>query len=143
MPISAEHAGRRYPPGQPMVVSADRIAAFADAIGDGDPIYRGAAAPAPPTFVMSVAAEAWREMFDDPVLDLALSRTVHADQRFRWARPIRAGDTIVPQLQIVQVRTRGTTETIKIEVRITTPEQPDDPLCIVESTLLHNRGVAK
>ncbi|MGY4719556.1 FAS1-like dehydratase domain-containing protein [Naumannella huperziae] len=147
--ISAEHVGRSYPPGDPTPVSAGRIAAFADAIGDPDPAYRGADAAAPPTFVMSVAADAWRAMFDDPELGLSLARTVHADQRFHWSRPLRAGDTIAPQLTITSVRTRGATETIGIRVVISTvaveggPAEPaGEEICTAESTFVHNREAA-
>ncbi|WP_392507399.1 MaoC family dehydratase N-terminal domain-containing protein [Naumannella halotolerans] len=148
MPISAEHIGRTFPPGDPQLISPERVAAFADALGDSDPIYRGADALVPPTFVMSAAASAWQVMFDDPELELSLARTVHADQRFLWHRPLRAGDLITPQLTITNVRARGGNETIGIRVSITAREAEAvaegidtgaEEVCVAESTFVHSR----
>src|SRR4051812_17157302 len=94
MPITAEHVGRSYPPTEPYEVSSAKIAEFATALGDDSAAYRGDGAMAPPTFVAVIASTAWDAMFADPELDLALRRTVHADQRFAYERPLRAGDRV-------------------------------------------------
>lgn len=44
---------------------------------------------APPTFAIVIGAQAWDALFGDEELGLALMRTMHADQRFDWVRPLR------------------------------------------------------
>ena len=50
-----------------------------------------------------IASPAWQPMFDDPELELALRRIVHGDQRFDYARPLRAGDVVSATLTIDKV----------------------------------------
>ena len=77
MPISAEHAGRTYPPAPAYRVSRAKIAEFARAIQDENPAYFGDHPIAPPTFAAVIAAQAWGSLFGDEELGLALHRTVH------------------------------------------------------------------
>lgn len=49
MPITAEHAGRRYPAAPPYEVSRAKIAEFATAIRDDNPAYFSDSPIAPPT----------------------------------------------------------------------------------------------
>ena len=93
MPISADHVGRVYPATKPYRVSRAKIAEFATALGDTNPAYFDDESPiAPPTFAVLPSSAAWGALFEDAELELALSRTVHADQRFTHHRPIVAGD---------------------------------------------------
>lgn len=142
MPITPEHVGRTYPPTEPYVVSHAKIAEFAEALGgleggDQNPAYRGAEPVAPPTFAVVISSQAWEALFADPELDLALMRTMHADQQFTWQRPLRAGDEVVAQLTIEKVRNRGTTDmvTVAVDLRTTAGEQ----VCTATSQLLHTR----
>ena len=86
---------------------AAKIAEFAAALGDDSPSYRGDDPIAPPTFVAVITTPAWELMFDDPELELTLARIVHGDQRFSYARPLRAGDVVTGALTIDKVRVRG------------------------------------
>lgn len=140
MAISAEHAGRSYPPTQPYVVSAAKIAEFAAAIGDDNPAYAGSQPLAPPTFVAVISSDAWQSMFDDPDLGLALRRIVHGDQRFDYRRPLRAGDTVTAQLRIDKVRTRGTADIITSSVDVQTIE--GEPVCTAVATFFHTHESA-
>jgi hypothetical protein len=141
MPISEEHVGRSYPATAAYEVSRAKIAEFARALGDPDnPAYTGDAPVAPPTFAVVLSAAAWNAMFDDPELDLSLSRTVHADQRFTWHRPLRAGDWVQARLTIEKVRLRGTTAIITISVNLSTTQ--GEELCTAASTLMHTQGEA-
>ncbi len=140
MPISEAHIGRSYPATEPYQVSRAKIAEFAAALGDGgNPAYHGAGPIAPPTFAVLLSSAAWGALFDDPELDLALSRTVHGDQRFTWNRPLRAGDEVTAQLTIEQVRLRGPAAIVTIAVRLVTTDGED--VCTATSTLMH-RAVA-
>ena len=135
--ITPEHAGRSYPATEPYQVSRVKIREFARAIGDDNPSYDGPHPIAPPTFAFVVASAAWDAMFDDPELGLALERTVHADQRFTFARPLRAGDTGTGTLTIGRVRTRADVDMISTTVDVRTVE--GEPVCTVTAQLLHHR----
>ena len=142
MPITAEHAGRRYPPTGPYRVSAAKIAEFAAALGGADggdpnPAYAGDHPIAPPTFAAVIASTAWGALFADPELGLALRRTIHADQRFSWRRPLREGDTISATLTIDSVRTRGPLDWVGVRVDLDT--DAGEHVCTATSTLLHTR----
>ena len=140
MPITEAHAGRSYPPTAPYPVSAAKIAEFAAALGDDNPRYQGADAIAPPTFTALVSAAAWESMFADAELDLALRRIVHGDQRFRYHRPVRAGDQITAALTIEKVRVRAGSEILTCSVRVQTVA--GEEICTTSSTFFHSRGGA-
>ena len=137
MPITPEHVGRTYPPAPPYEVSRAKIAEFAGALLDENPAYAGASPVAPPTFAAVIAAQAWGPFFDDPELGLELKRTMHADQRFVWDRPLREGDDVVATLGISKVRTRGATDMVTIDVDMVTPQ--GEHLCRATSQLIHTR----
>lgn len=139
MPISAEHAGRSYPPAPAYRVSRAKIVEFATALKDPDPAYLAEDPIAPPTFAAVIAAQAWQALFDDEELGLALSRTVHADQRFDFHRPLREGDDVVARLSIEKVRTRGTLDMVTILVTLTVE---GETVCDARSTLMHTRQEA-
>lgn len=135
MPITADHAGRRYPPTAAYEVSVAKIADFARALGDDNPSYRGERPIAPPTFLAVISWAAWESMFDDPELGLALRRIVHGDQRFTYRRPLRAGDTIHATLTIDKVRNRGASDIISSSVEVETVD--GELICTAEGTFVH------
>lgn len=136
MPISAEHAGRTYPPAPAYRVSRAKIAEFARALQDDNHAYFSDHPIAPPTFAAVIAAQAWAAIFGDEELGLALHRTVHADQRFDFHRPLREDDDVVAQLTIERVRSRGSLDIVTILVALTVG---GEPVCDARSTLMHNR----
>lgn len=136
MPISQLHEGRTYPATAALRVTRERIIQFAAALGDADnPPYGGPDPIAPPTFAVVLSSAAWGAMFDDPDLELSLSRTVHVDQKFVWRRPLRAGDEVSAILTIERVRPRGATAIVGIAVELTTTA--GEHLCTATSTLMH------
>ncbi|CAA9375639.1 MAG: (3R)-hydroxyacyl-ACP dehydratase subunit HadA [uncultured Propionibacteriaceae bacterium] len=140
MAITEAHAGRSYPPTAPYVVSAAKIAEFAAAIKDLNPAYAGPEPIAPPTFVVVISSAAWQAMFDDPDLDLALRRVVHADQRFDYRRPLRTGDTVTARLTINKVRARGAADIISSSVEVETVA--GELVCTASATFLHSHEPA-
>ena len=75
MALDRELVGRSYPPSAVYEVGRAKIAEFATAIGDDDPVYRDAEAAraaghpdviAPPTFAIAVSLEAAMVVLDDP-----------------------------------------------------------------------------
>lgn len=122
-------------------MSRAKIAEFATALGETNPAYFDGPAPiAPPTFAAVIAAQAWGAMFGDPDLGMALHRTIHADQRFDIARPLRAGDEVVATLSIEKVRNRGNVDMVTIAVTLATTDGED--LGSATSQLFHTREEA-
>ena len=140
MPISEQHVGRTYPPTPRYEVSAAKIAEFARALGDDNPAYTGESPIAPPTFVAVIAAASWDSLFGDDELDLALRRVVHADQRFDYARPLRAGDRVQAVLSIDKVRVRGEVDIIGVTVQVTSVD--GERVCSAASTFYHTHPSA-
>src|SRR3954468_18311237 len=96
--------GRSYPPSAVYEVGRQKIAEFAAAIGETDPVHRdpGAARAAghldvvaPPTFAIVLTLSAAGVVVQDPAVALDYSRVVHGEQKFTHHRPIRAGDRLV------------------------------------------------
>lgn len=116
MPIDASYAGRSYPPTEPYEVGIEKIREFADALGDPNPAYRDRDAAralghpdviAPPTFPFILTFKASRRLVNDPELGIDYSRVVHGDQRFAYARPVRAGDTLTVTVTLESVKSAG------------------------------------
>lgn len=116
MPLDPSYVGHVYPPTPPYLVSAEKIREFADAIGALDPAYRDPDAAkawghpdviAPPTFPIAITAAGTQLLIDDPGLGLDFSRVVHGGQRFRYERPVRAGDQLCGTVTIEEISTRG------------------------------------
>jgi acyl dehydratase len=140
VPLSEAHAGRSYPPTPVYEITAAKIAEFVAALGDDNPAYEGDSPLAPPTLVAMVAFAAWDQMFADPDLELELRRIIHTDQRFIYARPLRAGDRVTATLTIEKVRARGTTELVSCSIAV--HDAAGDVTCTAASTLFHSREAA-
>lgn len=134
MPISPEHKGRSYPPLR-YQVTAGKIAEFAAALGDPNPAYAGPDAVAPPTFPVVLAG--WDAVFGDPELGLDLNRTIHAEQKFAYARPLRAGNEVEATVSITSVRVRGQVDRVVVATDIATVS--GDHVCTMTSSLFHTR----
>ena len=138
MPLDPSLAGKRYPVRPPYEVSREKIREFADAIGDGNPAYRGADPIAPPTFAFVIGSRALEELLGDAELGLRLDRIVHGAQKFSYTRPIKAGDEIAATATITTVRKAGPVEVIMYETALTTVD--GEPIATSTSTLSHNRA---
>ncbi len=139
VPITSEHAGREYPPTPPYAVTQAKIEEFAVALGqagDASPTTR----EAPPTFAAVVVNAAWQAMFADRELDLTLHRIVHADQRFRFERSLRAGDVVTATMRIDRVRVRAGSEMISSSV--TVRDTDGGTVLTAAATFLHTRATA-
>ncbi|MEE1790975.1 MaoC family dehydratase N-terminal domain-containing protein [Streptomyces sp. BE308] len=103
MALDQSFVGRTYPPTPAYEVGREKIREFAEAVGDTNPVYVDPVAAealghsdviAPPTFVFSITFKAAAAVVQDPQLGLDYSRVVHGDQKFTYARPVRAGDRL-------------------------------------------------
>jgi len=114
--LDQSFVGRKYPPTPPYEVGREKIREFADAIGDSSPVYRDPEAAralgypdviAPPTFPIVLSMRAAAQVVSDPELGLDYSRVVHGEQRFLYARPVRAGDRLTVTVSVESIRSAG------------------------------------
>jgi acyl dehydratase len=148
MALDRELVGRSYPPSAVYEVGRGKIAEFATAVGDDDPVYRdpGAARSAghpdviaPPTFAIALTLEAANVVLGDPQVSLDYSRVVHGEQRFTHHRPIRAGDRLVATTTIEAVRSVAGNDMLTTRVDVAT--EAGEPVCSATSMLVA-RGTA-
>jgi acyl dehydratase len=143
MAINRDYAGRVFRASEPYEVSRVKIAEFADAIGDANPVYRDAAAAraagyldviAPPTFAIVISMAASGVAMADPGLGLNYAMVVHGEQRFSYLRPLTAGDVVTAQPAITEIRDvgRNVMLTTSTEIRTVTGEL----VCTAMSTLV-------
>ncbi|HTZ94289.1 MAG TPA: MaoC family dehydratase N-terminal domain-containing protein [Streptosporangiaceae bacterium] len=143
MAINREYAGRVFPASAPYEVSRVKIAEFADAIGDANPVYRDAAAAraaghagiiAPPTFPIVISMAGSGAALADPGLGLNYAMVVHGEERFEYARPIMAGDVVTAQVTVTDIRDvgRNVMLTTSTEIKTVTGEY----VCTAVSTIV-------
>lgn len=116
MPVNPALVGRDFPPTPPYLVGREKVREFARAVFADDPQHTDPAAAralgyadvvAPPTFAMVVQDLTLQQLLAEPDSGIELSRVLHAEQRFRYTRPIVAGDELVARLQVSGIRTLG------------------------------------
>ncbi len=125
--MNPELVGRAFPPTAPYLVGREKVrefarAVFADAPQHSDPEAARALGyadvVAPPTFAMVVQDLTLQQLLGDPDSGIELSRLVHAEQRFRYSRPIVAGDELTATLSVTGIRTLGGNAMITSEAEI-------------------------
>ncbi len=125
--MNPELVGRAFPPTAPYLVGREKVrefarAVFADAPQHSDPEAARALGyddvVAPPTFAMVVQDLTLQQLLGDPESGIELSRLVHAEQRFRYTRPIVAGDELVATLSVTGIRSMGGNAMITSEAEI-------------------------
>lgn len=128
MSVNPELVGRVFAPTDPYLVGREKVREFARAVFATDPQHTDPAAAqalgfadvvAPPTFPMVVQDLTLQQLLSEPDSGIALERTIHAEQRFRYSRPIVAGDELVAQLSVVGVRPLGKGAMVTSEAEIT------------------------
>jgi acyl dehydratase len=102
MAVDEALAGRTFPATAPYTVSEERVVEFAAATGSQ---YDGGAAPV--TFPIVVAFQAMLALMEDPSVGIELHRVVHGEQRFRYTRPVVAGDVLTATLTVDSLRQIG------------------------------------
>ncbi|GAA1343034.1 FAS1-like dehydratase domain-containing protein [Arthrobacter roseus] len=131
MTINPDLQGRSYPSTEPYMVGREKIREFARAVkathkahydvdAATDAGYRDLLAP--PTFAIIVAQRADAQLVGDSEAGIDFSRVVHTSQRFTHHRPIIAGDELVAELHVDQVRAMGGGAMITTRAEISTVE---------------------
>jgi hypothetical protein len=103
-------AGKAYPPIR-FSVSAERVRLFGEAVGAEGP-------GVPPTFATAPEIRAMDAVLEDPELDLDLTRVVHTEQSYEWARPIETGDELTARPTIESIRSKAGSEILVISTEI-------------------------
>jgi acyl dehydratase len=149
MAVNFDYLGRTYPPSAPYEVSRVKIAEFADAIGDPNPLYTDSAAAraaghpdviAPPTFPVVISMAAGVRAIGDPGLGLNYAMVVHGEQRFEYSRPLRAGDVVTAEVTIADIRAAG--RNVLVTTRAEIRSVDGEHVCTAHSTLAERGGAA-
>jgi acyl dehydratase len=143
MAVNRDYIGRTFPASEPYEVARVKIAEFAEAIGDPNPVYRDKAAAqaaghadviAPPTFPIVISMAASGSAVADPGLRLNYAMVVHGEQHFEYERPIMAGDVVTAQSTITDIRDAGRNVMLTTSTQIRTTS--GELVCTAVSTLV-------
>ncbi|MFE2095713.1 guanitoxin biosynthesis heme-dependent pre-guanitoxin N-hydroxylase GntA [Streptomyces sp. NPDC059468] len=133
----------------PFEVTADRIAEFADATGDPNPVYRDRAAAralghpdvvAPPTFAVRLAAGAELPVLNRHPLGYDYTSATHLSQDYRHLRPIRAGDVLTARGRLVEAREALGGGLVTVEVTVT--DRAGSAVTVSTARILSRRPLA-
>jgi acyl dehydratase len=145
--INPDFVGKIFPPSTPYEISRVKLAEFADAIGDRNPLYRDRAAAieagfpdviAPPTFPIVISMASSGQAMADPDLNLNYAMVVHGEQRFEYQRPLHAGDVVTAQVTIADIREVGRNSVMTTTTRISTVD--GEHVCTAHATLVERGG---
>jgi acyl dehydratase len=129
MPLDPSFVGRSWPPTEPYLVGREKIREFARAIGATDAAYHDPEAAraigyadvvAPPTFPVVITMTTSQQIINDPGLGIDYSRVVHGDQKFKYTRPVVAGDALVCVNSVEEITQRGGHDFITTRTDVTT-----------------------
>ncbi|MDD7944604.1 MaoC family dehydratase N-terminal domain-containing protein [Microbacterium sp. NE2HP2] len=116
MSVNPDLVDRAFAPTAPYLVGREKVREFARAVFATDPQHTDPEAAralgytdvvAPPTFAMVIQDLTLQQLLGEADSGIALERTVHAEQRFRYTRPIVAGDELTAQLTVTGIRAFG------------------------------------
>ncbi|CAE6822014.1 MaoC family dehydratase N-terminal domain-containing protein [Paraburkholderia domus] len=130
-------------------VEKGRLAFFAKAIGESDPVYLDVAAahdaghpalPVPPTFLMCLNSEVSRPFNVLGTLQLDLARILHAEQAFEYHRMAYAGDTLSFESTVTDVYDKkdGALHFVVSTTRVI--NQKGEHIADLRGTLVERRG---
>jgi acyl dehydratase len=128
VPVNPELVAREFPPTAPYLVGREKVREFARAVFADDPQHTDPTAAqalgyadvvAPPTFAMVVQDQTLQQLLAEPDSGIELSRVLHAEQRFRYTRPIVAGDELTARLSVTGIRAMGAGAMVTSEAEIT------------------------
>ena len=149
MAINPDFLGKTFPPSAPYEVGRVKLAEFADAIGDQNPVYRDREAAraagfpdviAPPTFPIVISLTSSARALAEPGLNLNYAMVVHGEQRFEYVRPLHAGDVVTAQVTITDIRDVGRNSMLTTTTQIDTVD--GEHVCTAYSTLVERGGAS-
>ena len=147
MPVNPELVGRDFPPTTPYLGGREKVREFARAVFADDPQHLDSAAAqalgysdvvAPPTFAIVVAESTLKQLLGEPDSGIVLQNVLHAEQKFRYSRPIVAGDELTAKLAVTGIRAMGAAAMVTSESEIT--DAAGDHVVTATSILLVGEG---
>ncbi len=124
--------GRVVAPNEPFGISAERVREFALAIGT----TWAPGCPIPATFPIILSGAAMGAFLESSGLEL--SRIIHGEQRFEYARPLAVGDILTSTFSVASVRSIGGNDII---VTVTSMTDASGALvCTAKAMLIHRGG---
>jgi len=126
--VNPELIGRDFPPTAPYLVGREKVREFARAVFADAPQHTDVEAAraagfddvvAPPTFAMVIQDHTLQQLLQQPDSGIVLARTIHAEQRFSYTRPIVAGDELTGKLSVTAIRKMGGNAMITSAAEIT------------------------
>lgn len=126
--MNPDLVGRDFAPTAPYLVGREKVREFARAVFADAPQHTDLEAAraagfddlvAPPTFAMVIQDQTLQQLLALEDSGIVLARTIHAEQRFAYSRPIIAGDELTGQLAVTGIRTLGANAMITSEATIT------------------------
>lgn len=142
MPLDPAFVGKTYPPTPVYEVGREKIREFAEAVGARDPVHHDPAAArahghpdlvAPPTFPVVIAMPAGQRVVEADV-GVEYSRVVHGEQRFRYTRPVYAGDRLRCVCSVEDITSRGGHDFLTTRIDLST--ESGEPVVSVWSKLV-------
>jgi acyl dehydratase len=109
--VNQSAIGKRYPPFE-YEVGKEKIAEYARAVGEDNPVYfdREEAkqagfrdVPAPPMFAVVYSAGSVAPGMLDPDVGINLAMMVHGAQEFVWGEPVCSGDVITTEASVKDI----------------------------------------
>ncbi|MFC8679928.1 MaoC family dehydratase N-terminal domain-containing protein [Microbacterium ureisolvens] len=149
MPVNPELVGRDFPPTAPYLVGREKVREFARAAFADDPQHTDPAAArtlgyadvvAPPTFAIVVTDATLQQLLAEPDSGIVLQNVLHAEQKFRYTRPIVAGDELTAKLAVTGIRAMGAAAMVTSESEIT--DAAGEHVVTATSVLLVGEGDA-
>ena len=149
MSVNPDLQGRSYPPTPPYLVGREKVREFARAVFTDDPQHIDPAAAlalgyadvvAPPTFAIVVTDATLQQLLAEPDSGIVLQNVLHAEQKFRYSRPIVAGDELTAKLSVTGIRAMGAAAMVTSESEIT--DAAGEHVVTTTSILLVGEGEA-
>ena len=147
MPVNPELVGRDFPPTTPYLVGREKVREFARAVFADDPQHTDLTAAqalgyadvvAPPTFAIVVTDATLQQLLGEPDSGNVLKNVLHAEQKFRYSRPIVAGDELTAKLSVTGQRAMGAAAMVTSESEIT--DAAGDHVVTTTTVLLVGEG---
>ncbi len=115
MPVNDAAIGKTYPPFE-YEVGKEKIAEYARAVGEDNPVYfdrerareagfRDVAAP--PMFAVVYSSGSVGPGIFDPEVGIDFAMMVHGGQEFVWGEPVCAGDVISTETTVKDISEKG------------------------------------
>jgi acyl dehydratase len=115
VPVNEAAIGKQFPPFQ-YEVGKEKIAEYAHAVGEDNPVYfdreKAKAAgfrdvPAPPMFAVVYSSGSVAPAIFDPDVGINFAMMVHGGQEFIWGEPVVAGDVITTETTVKDISEKG------------------------------------